>query len=53
MIIDRIENRDLYQNVTPVFKQAMDFMASLAEQPVGRYEVVLFEGQELTVSYAN
>ena len=39
MIIDRIENRDLYKDVTPVFQQAMDFMASLAESPVGRYEV--------------
>ena len=39
MIIDRIENRKLYQGMSPVFEEALDFMASLVEKPLGRYEL--------------
>lgn len=39
MIIDRVENRALYRGMSPVFEEALEFMASLMEKPNGHYEL--------------
>lgn len=52
MILDRIENKDLYINIHPLFKKAFDYLEEYLKNPVpkGTYEI---QGEDLFVKVQN
>lgn len=38
MILDYLNRREIYNSLSPVFAEAMDFALSVKDKPVGRYE---------------